>query len=53
MAEEAWHSKDIVIAILDTVAFLLVIPEVLIRVRPWIQKGASVAWRIVVVILVS
>ena len=45
MAEEVSHTKDIVIAVLDTIAFLLVIPEVLIRVRPWIQKGTSVAWR--------
>ena len=52
MAEEVSHTKDIVIAVLDTIAFLLVIPEVLIRVRPWIQKGTSVAWRIVVFIVV-
>jgi hypothetical protein len=50
-SEEALHSKEIIVNILDTIAFLLVIPEVLIWVRPWIEKGASAIWRMVTFVL--
>jgi hypothetical protein len=49
--EHALHSKDIIVNILDTIAFLLVIPEVLIRVRPWLQKGISATWKTLSIIL--
>lgn len=50
-SEPGPNAKDVIVNVLDTIAFLLVIPEVLVRVRPWLERATSAAWRTAVFIL--